>query len=135
MIATPELIETMHVWPTVSKVVSVLHTQEQYERAVAFLDTLIDTIGGQEDHPLASLLDTIGSHIETYENSYIREPIGDPISSLKYLMAEHDLQIHDLSEIGNESMVYAVLNGKQALTIAQIKALGERFHVSPTVFL
>lgn len=135
LITNPELIETMQVWPTISKVVSVLHTQEQYERAVAFLDELIDIIGGQEEHPLASLLDTIGAHIEVYENNHMREPIGDPISSLKLLMAEHQVRKDDLPEIGSESTVTAVLNGKHPLNVNQIRALGTRFHVSASVFL
>lgn len=134
-ITTPELMETIQVWPTVSKVVSVLHTQEQYERAVAFIDELIDITDGNENHPLASLLDTIGSLVENYENNHFVEPIGDPISSLKYLMAEHHLQEGDLQELGNELSVAAILSGSKLLDVKQIRALAERFHVSPAVFL
>ncbi len=37
-----ELTETIKAWPTISKVLSTLHTEEQYEKAVKFLDNLID---------------------------------------------------------------------------------------------
>ena len=52
-IETRDLIETITVWPTVSRVVSVPHTPGEYEQAVELLDQLIDEIGGDEDHPLA----------------------------------------------------------------------------------
>ena len=134
-IAAPELIEAITVWPTVSRVVSVPHTPEQYTQAVALLDQLIDEIGGDEDHPLASLMETLGTLIENYESNHFREPIGDPISSLKHLMAEYDLHQTDLPEIGRQSIVSEILNGKRQLDVRQIKALSERFHVSPAVFM
>ncbi len=105
------------------------------EQAVKQLDELIDEVGGDEDHPLAALMETIGSLIENYENRHFREPIGDPISSLKHLMAEHDLGSNDLAEIGGQATVSAILNGKRQLNLRQVKALSERFHVSAAVFV
>ena len=134
-IVAPELIETITVWPTVSRVISVLHTSEEYAQAVKRLDELIDEVGGDEEHPLASLMELISTLIENYENNHFREPIGDPLSSLKYLMAEHDLRQTDLPEIGSQGIVSEILNGKRQLNVRQIKALSERFHVSPAVFM
>jgi HTH-type transcriptional regulator/antitoxin HigA len=134
-IAAPELVETIMVWPTISRVVSVPHTQEEYEQAVRRLDELIDEVGGDEDHSLASLMETLGTLIENYENNHFREPTGDPISSLKHLMADHNLRQTDLPEVGSQGIVSEILNGKRQLNIRQIKALSERFHVSPAVFL
>ena len=134
-IAAPELVETITVWPTVSKVVSVPHTQQQYEHAVKLLDELIDEIGGDENHPLASLMETLGTLIENYEDNHFREPAGDPISSLKHLMAEHNLRQEDLPEIGSQGIVSEILRGKRQLNVHQIKMLSERFHVSPSVFI
>ena len=134
-IAAPELIETITVWPTVSRVVSVPHTPEEYEQTVELLDQLIDEIGGDEDHLLTSLMETLGILIENYENNHFREPIGDPISSLTHLMADHDLHQTDLPEIGRQGIVSEILKGKRQLNVRQIKALSERFHVSPAVFM
>lgn len=134
-IVAPELIETITVWPTVSRVISVLHTPAEYAQAVKRLDELIDEVGGDEDHPLASLMELISILIENYENNHFREPIGDPLSSLKHLMAEHDLRQTDLPEIGSQGIVSEILNGKRQLNVRQIKALSERFHVSPAVFM
>ncbi|WP_230968336.1 hypothetical protein [Nostoc sp. WHI] len=40
---------------------------------VVILDCLIDQIGGDDTHPLASLMEVIGVLIENYETEHIRE--------------------------------------------------------------
>mgnify|MGYP000359003584 CR=1 FL=1 len=49
------------------------HTEQDYTQAVALLDSLIDIVGENEKHPLASLMELIGVLIEQYENAYIPE--------------------------------------------------------------
>ncbi|MEZ4658130.1 MAG: hypothetical protein R2911_11195 [Caldilineaceae bacterium] len=122
-------------WPLVAKVVSVPHTQKEYERAVELLDELIDEVGEAEDHPLASLMETLGSLIETYEDDHLPEPMGDPISTLRILMAEHALHDSDLPEIGDSATISSILLGQCELTQTQIRRLSKRFHVSPLVFI
>lgn len=73
--------------------------------------------------------------IEDNENKYVPEPVGDPISSLKHFMEEHNLRQSDLPEIGSQGVVSEILNGKRQLNVAQIKALSKRFKVSPAAFL
>ena len=64
-------------WPEVSETVFVPHTEAEYDRLVAFLDELIDEVGNDESHPLASLMDIVGSLIERYEDEIY--PVGpDP---------------------------------------------------------
>lgn len=106
-----------------------------YPESVRWLDDLIDEAGRDEEHPLASLMETLGALIENYEDAHLPEPLGDPISTLKYLMAEHDVQQSDLPEIGTPQVMTQILSGNRELDIRQIKALSERFHVSPAVFL
>ena len=129
-----DIDEIAKVWPIASKAVSVLHTKEQYENAVRILDNLIDIIGNDEEHPLASLMETIGALIEKYENIHFPEVPGDPIGCLKFLMEEHHLMTNDLMEIGSQNVVSEILSGKRQLTTSQIKALSKRFNVSPAVF-
>jgi len=131
----PNLAATIKVWPTVSKVVSTLRTEEQYNKAVKLLDQLIDKVSEKPNDTLDSLIDILGTLIEDYENKYVPEPVGDPISSLKHFMEEHNLKQSDLSEIGSQGVVSEILNGKRQLNIAQIKALSKRFNVSPAVFV
>lgn len=129
------LEKTIKVWPEVASVLHVPHTEAEYRQTVALLDELIDTIGEDENHPLASLMETLGSLIETYESSHLTEPIGDPISSLKEFMADHALTTANLSELGDEATVTEILAGKRELTLPQIRALAQRFGVSPAVFV
>jgi HTH-type transcriptional regulator/antitoxin HigA len=131
----PNLAATIKVWPTVSKVISTLRTEEQYNKAVKLLDQLIDKVSEKPNDTLDSLIDILGTLIEDYENKYVPEPVGDPISSLKHFMEEHNLKQSDLSEIGSQGVVSEILNGKRQLNIAQIKALSKRFNVSPAVFV
>ena len=61
------------VWPDVAPLVFVPHSTEDYERLVETLDELIDTVGEDETHPLASLMEIIGVLIERYEDEHVPE--------------------------------------------------------------
>lgn len=60
-------------WSSVQKILYVPHTDAEYERLVAVLDELIDQVGEDEDHPLASLMEIIGVLIERYEDEHVPE--------------------------------------------------------------
>ena len=62
-----------HVWPTLAPILAVPHTQRDYERLVDMLDALIDVVGEDEEHPLASLMEVIGVLIEKYEDQNVPE--------------------------------------------------------------
>ncbi len=47
--------------------------EAEYNRLVAMLDDLIDEVGEDEMHPLASLMEIIGVLIEHYENINVPE--------------------------------------------------------------
>ncbi|MGD2088151.1 MAG: helix-turn-helix domain-containing protein [Candidatus Aminicenantes bacterium] len=128
------ITEVEKVWPIVSEFVAVPHTNDQYENAVKMLDELIDKIGETENHPLASLMETLGALIECYETRHLPEPASDSIGVLKFLMDEHGIKQSDLSEIGSQGVVSEILNGKRELNVRQIKTLSRRFNVSPAVF-
>lgn len=99
------------------------------------LDKLIDMVGEDENHPLASLMETIGSRIEEYENERYAELQGDAVGCLKSLMEEHHLKQSDLKELGSQGVVSEILSGRRKLNIRQIKALSKRFNISPAVFI
>ena len=54
---------------------------------------------------------------------------------LEYLMEEHGLKPEDLPELGEAQAVRAVLAGGRDLHVGEIRALAERFRVSPAVFI
>jgi HTH-type transcriptional regulator/antitoxin HigA len=130
-----ELEKAVKVWPVISSIVSVPRTEEEYNRAVALLDELIDEVGEDEKHPLASLMDTLGALIEAYEDRHFPEPVGDPISTLTFFMEEHGVSQEDLPEIGSQVEVSEILSRKRELNIQQIRSLSKRFNVSPEIFL
>jgi HTH-type transcriptional regulator / antitoxin HigA len=51
----------------------VSHSEEEYQRLVALLASLIDRVGENETHPLAALMDVVGTLIERYENEHVSE--------------------------------------------------------------
>ena len=130
-----EIKEIAKVWPVVRDVFTVPHNIKEYKKLVSFLDSVIDEVGEDENHPLASLMETLGSLIESYESQHVPELLGDPIRTLKTLMTEHGLKQSDMREIGSQGVVSEVLSGKRSLNSRQIKALSERFGVSPAVFI
>jgi len=61
------------VWPMLAPVLFVPHTEGEYQRLVNLLDTLIDIVGEDEDHSLASMMEVIGVLIEKYEDDHVPE--------------------------------------------------------------
>lgn len=60
-------------WKNISDTVFVPHTEAEYEQLVEMLDSLIDQVGEDETHPLASLMDVLSALIENYENANVPE--------------------------------------------------------------
>lgn len=120
-------------WTAVAPLLTITNEQE-YDAAVERLNTLLDKIGEDESHPLYSLLDTLGILIEAYDNEHYPIPDCSGIDALLYLMEEHQLSQSDLPEIGSQGVVLEILNGKRSLNVRQIKALAQKFNVSPATF-
>lgn len=65
--------QVVKLWPTVAPVVRVPSNEVDYEETVSLLDFLIDEIGEDESHPLASLMEVLGVLIEKYEDDHVSE--------------------------------------------------------------
>ena len=130
-----QIKEIAKVWPDIQTIFSVPHNEKDYKKLLNLLDSVIDEVGNNERHPLSSLMETIGSLIETYESQNIPEIEGNPIDTLNALMEEHSLKQSDLPEIGSQGVVSEILSGKRQLNVRQIKLLSKRFKVSPSVFV
>jgi HTH-type transcriptional regulator / antitoxin HigA len=119
----------------VAQFIFVPANDEAYEQLVALLNEVTDRVRDDEAHPLANLMDVLGVLVETYENQTVPEPAPDPAAVLKYFMEEYGLRQKDLPELGSQGVVSEILSGKRVLNVRQIKALSERFKVSPAVFV
>jgi HTH-type transcriptional regulator/antitoxin HigA len=70
---TSEMETVEQVWPSLAPLLFVPHSEREYDQLVQMLDTLIDVVGEDEAHPLASLMEIIGVLIEKYENEHVPE--------------------------------------------------------------
>lgn len=103
---------------------------------VRLMNGLVDEIGGNEEHPLADLLEIVGDIIAAYEDRHY--PINDapPREVLRLLMEQNNLLQKDLAgELGSQSVVSEILSGKREINGRQAKLLAMRFAISPSAFL
>lgn len=121
-------------WGPISYLFSI-SGEEEYDRAIKFLNRLIDEVGTDDRHPLYGLLDALGTVIHSYEERHLSMPDCDAIEMLCHFMEEHGLEASDLPEIGSEEAVSDVISGRTELSVRQVRALADRFHVSPAVFI
>ena len=106
--------------------------QHQYYTAVLTELELLDRATA-EDRKYANLLAAL---VEKYEDE--RYPIEnvEPAEILAELMSANDLRQKDLAALlGGESGVSAILNGDRRINMDQAFRLGERFKVSPMLFM
>jgi len=71
--ASPDVTNVAIHWIEIANTVFVPHTEIEHRRLVAFLDRLIDEVGEDETHPLASLMELVGVLIERYEDEHVAE--------------------------------------------------------------
>ncbi len=75
--STSEVKKAVEIWPGLASTIFVPHTEDEYLHLVAILDELIDEVGEDETHPLASLMEIIGVLIEHYEAEHVPEMLGE----------------------------------------------------------
>ena len=68
-----DLNRTTDAWLSLAGKIYVPHSEEEYQQLVALLDSLIDEVGENESHPLASLMVIVGVLIEKYEDEHVAE--------------------------------------------------------------
>lgn len=121
-------------WASIRPLLTI-RNERDYDLAIKRLNDLLDEVGDDERHPLFSLVDTLGTLIEAYEEKHFVLPNCSGVEMLKFFMEEHDLKQTDLAEIGSQGVVSEILNGKRDLNVRQIRILAKQFHVSPAVFV
>ena len=112
-----------------------IRDEHDYDAAIERLDSLLREIGEDEQHPLYGLLNTLGTLVHAYEEEHVPIPEASGPGVLEYLMEEHNLGPEDLPEVGGARNVRAVLARERELHVGEIRALAERFRVSPAVFI
>lgn len=131
---TTPLADLQAYWTPIAPLFS-LRSEEEYDAAVERLNALVDEIGTNEEHPLYSLLDTLGTLVHTYEEQHHAVPTSSGPEVLQFLMEEHELSAADLVELGPPDAVERYLAGNDELSIDQVRVLAGRFRVSPAAFI
>ena len=115
--------------------ISPIRDEGHYASMTKILESLLDEAGAEESHPIMGLIDIVADLIDDYESQFHPLPQTNGVDALKFLMRQHDLKQTDLHEIGSQGVVSEILTGKRELNLRQVRALSERFRVSPATFL
>lgn len=108
----------------------------QHAEMIAVLDHLQHEAKRRRGAQLDDLIAIVVKLISDYEDQQHPIPNVEPPEVLRFLMEQHGLRQSDLkSEIGSQSVVSEILNGKREINARQAKALGVRFGVLPHIFL
>lgn len=75
---------------------SAIRGEVEYQRMLRLTNLLLDQIGGDETHPLMSLLDLVSDLVEKYEDEHRPIPKASPIEVLRFLMEQGGLRQEDL---------------------------------------
>jgi HTH-type transcriptional regulator/antitoxin HigA len=68
-----QIDQTKSAWPAVAATLRVPHSEADYKELVSLLDSLVDEVGEDGSHPLASLMEVVGVLIERYEDEHVPE--------------------------------------------------------------
>jgi HTH-type transcriptional regulator/antitoxin HigA len=115
--------------------IAPIRDEAHYEHMTAMLETLLAEAKGDESHPVMELVDIVGDLVADYEAMHHPLPEASGIDALKFLMEQHGLKQTALPEVGSQGVVSEILTGKRELNVRQIRALSERFGVSPATFI
>ena len=112
--------------------------EQEYKKQELLLDTLIDEVRADENHPLATAMQIIGDNLEVYDNE-VNLPIGHGLSAIeiiKQAVEVNHLTQDDLSPIfGSQGNVSSFLNGKRDLSLKVIRKLKEKFNINPSLLI
>lgn len=130
-----ELAMAIKHWNYIAPLIKRPTNQKEFDKLVAQLDELLETVGDNESHRLMGLVDILSHLIAEYEKEHFKNFSDTGIDALKLLMESHHLLQCDLSEIASQGVMSEILSGKRKLNLRQIKLLAKRFNVAPSTFI
>ncbi len=69
--STTQARKAFEAWPQVEPALRAPHNDREHRQVVKLLDRLIDEVGEDEGHPLASMMEVLGVLIEKYEDDHV----------------------------------------------------------------
>jgi HTH-type transcriptional regulator / antitoxin HigA len=140
MQAVQEQINIHAIQKSWSKLDSLIHLrpindEAGYKQMTLLMNSLLDVVGDNEDHPLSGLLELVGDMVSKYEQvNYSIEP-ALPKDSLRFLIEARGLRQEDLRSIVPQSNLSAILAGKRKISATLAGKLGKFFGVNPALFV
>tara|TARA_R110000868_G_scaffold74471_2_gene215389 strand:+ start:118 stop:495 length:378 start_codon:yes stop_codon:yes gene_type:complete len=109
----------MHIKP--------IKNQQDYELAMALIETLWDAESGSAE---ADQLDILATLVEVYEKQHFAINAPDPVEAIKFRMEQQGLSDADLVPLlGQRSRVSEILNKKRKLSISMIRNLHQHLKI------
>ena len=112
-----------------------IKNEEQYENALERAFSLMqkDIKPGSKD---SDELEVLSILIREYEHQRYAVPKPDPLAAIKFRMEQLNMSEAELSEmLGSRSRKSEILSGKRKLSLAMIRKLAERLHISAEVLI
>lgn len=133
----PEPQAILQAWMPFKQTIGVtsVNSEEEYARATATIDVLLDEIGDNDSHPLADVLDYLSDQVKAYEDEHFSIPKVEPHEVLRFLMDQHGLRQEDLGDCAPQSRISEILAGKRAISKEIAKRLARRFNIHGDIFL
>ena len=115
----------------------VIRTEEENERALAAVESLMERGERNMTPEEGELLDLLTNLIRDYESkAYSLRERSKPHEMVAFLLEQRGLSPKDLwAVVGSKSRVSEMLAGKRPINKDQAKKLAGFFHVSLTLFL
>lgn len=112
-----------------------IRSEEDHDRMVALMNSLLDVAGDDEDHPLSGLLDLVSDLVSKYEQQHYAIEAAEPREALRFLMDARGLKQEDLSAILPQGNLSAILSGRRKISATLAGKLAKYFGVSPALFV
>jgi len=111
----------------------IIKTEEDYNKAMNIIDSLIDSPVGSEE---AERLELLSILVEDYENKHYKIEAPDPIEAIKQRAEQLGLTRKDLERsIGSRGRVSEILNKKRKLTLSMIKRLNKNLNIPADILI
>ena len=110
----------------------VIQNDADHTQAKALIERLMESDTSEDQARLIAQ----ARLVEAYERARWPRRMPSLPDILKYLMEQHELSRADLVPLlGTASRVSEVLNGKRELSMAMVRKLRERFHISADLLI
>lgn len=113
----------------------VIHSNEEYERALSELERLMDT-NPSSDSEDGARLELLSVLVDDYESKNFPLPDPTPVEAIRFRMEQQGLSPRDLEPfIGSRSKVSEVLSGKIPLSIRMVRELSSGLGIPADVLI